>query len=226
MRFQLPTLPFNTNALAPFLTEEAIDVHYNGHHANYVKKVNELLEQSGSSESSLERIIQNVDGELFNNAAQAWNHTFLWHGLCPLGVSDLPEDGGDFDEAIEKSFGSMGAMKKAFVTCASHVFGSGYVWLTAHSTGHLEFITTQNADNPIRFENMRPLWNCDLWEHAYYIDYRNNREDFVAKTWDHVNWDFAEENFLHEGVPNMTKFMVASGVVEKAMSPHSAPTFD
>lgn len=225
MRFHLPALPFNKDALAPYLTAEAIDVHYNGHHAKYVEKTNELLAQNNLAGSSLEQIIRQQDGELFNNAAQAWNHTFLWHGLCPPHLSDMPEDGGEFDLALDRSFGDLEHMKKAFSDCASKVFGSGYVWLVDNA-GRMEFIKTQNADNPIRYEHMRPLWNCDLWEHAYYLVYRNKREEFVKQTWNCINWDFVENNFLHEGIPNMTKFMVEPAKLGVATGQHSAPVFD
>jgi Fe-Mn family superoxide dismutase len=214
------------DALAPYLTAEAIEVHYSGHHGTYVRKLNELLDQSDKDEGPLERIIQNHDGPLFNNAAQAWNHTFLWHGLCPLGMSEMPEDAGDFAKAIDQGFGGLAQMQHAFKDCASRVFGSGYVWLTVDSMKHLEFIHTHNADNPIRFERMRPLWNCDLWEHAYYINYRNKREEFVTKTWDHINWDFVENNFLHDSIPNMTKFMTSMAKMEAATGQHSAPVFE
>lgn len=226
MRFQLPELPFKKDAMAPYLSAEAIDLHYNGHHGTYVRKLNELLDQSSTDEGPLEKIIQNRDGALFNNAAQAWNHTFLWHGLCPSGLSAMPDDNGDFDKAIEKTFGRVDEMEKAFNECASRVFGSGYVWLTADSQNHLEFLYTHNADNPLRFERLRPLWNCDLWEHAYYVDYRNKREEFVKATWDHINWDFVENNFLHDGMPNMTKFMTPSAKMEASTGQHSAPVFE
>jgi len=212
--------------MEPFLSARAISVHYDGHHRKYVEKVNEILDEMGGDEGSLERIIQNHDGQLYNNAAQAWNHTFLWHGLCPAGQSEIPEDNGDFDQAMERSFGSWPQVQKSFVECAKTVFGSGYVWLTVDGHQHIEFLATQNAGNPLRFDRVRPLWACDLWEHAYYLDYQNAREKFVEQSWNHINWDFVENNFLHEEIPNMTKFMISSAKMEVSIGQHSAPVYD
>lgn len=226
MRFQLPALPYAMNAFEPFMSERTMNVHYNGHHKKYVETVNELLDEIGSDEGSLERIIQNHDGKLYNNAAQAWNHTFFWHGLCPAGQSEMPEDNGDFDQAVERSFGSWESVQKSFNECAKTVFGSGYVWLTVDGQKHVEFLATQNAGNPLRFDRVRPLWTCDLWEHAYYLDYQNQRARFVEKIWNHINWDFVENNFLHDGLPNMTKFMISSAKMEAAIGQHSARVFE
>ncbi len=226
MRFQLPVLPYQMDDLEPFISKETVDVHLNGHHKTYIDKVNELLEELDADPGTLERIIQNHDGQLYNNAAQAWNHTFGWHGLCAANKCEMPEDNGDFDQATERSFGGWAQMQRALGECAKSIFGSGYVWLTVDGQNHLEFLATQNAGNPLRFDRVRPLWNFDVWEHAYYLDYKNKRAEYVEKVWPHINWDFVENNFLHDGIPNMTKFMVTTAKMEVAIGQRSAPVFD
>lgn len=226
MRFQLPSLPYALDAFEPFMSARTLNVHFFGHHRKYIETVNQLLDEMNSDEGSLERIIQNHDGQLYNNAAQAWNHTFFWLGLCPEGQSEMPEDGGDFDLAMEASFGSWDHVQKAYQDCAKSLFGSGYVWLTMDGKKHLEFLATQNAGNPLRFDGVRPLWACDLWEHAFYLDYQNDRAQFVQKSWNSINWDFVENNFLQENPPNMSKFMLASSSPGHAIGQHSARVFD
>lgn len=208
--FQLPNLPFDERALEPFMSRDTVRTHYLGHHKGYIDKTNELLAKTGDANSSLEKIIRNADGPLYNNAAQAWNHTFFWHGLTEASRSRVPRDNGDFDEAVERSFGNWESMESEFRECAAGLFGSGYIWLTVDGRQHLQFSVTQNAVNPLRFEHIRPLWACDLWEHAYYLDYKNKRAQFVEQVWRHVNWEFVENCFLLDSVPNMTKFMVAA----------------
>lgn len=219
MYFQLPTLPFDENALAPFMSRETVRTHYLGHHKAYVDNLNSLLGETGGDYGSIERIIQNFDGPIYNNAAQAWNHTFFWHGLTDRTRSRIPQDNGDLDQAVERSFGGWSSMQEKFQDCASGVFGSGYVWLTVDGRGELEFAATQNAANPLRFERIRPLWCCDLWEHAYYLDYKNQRVRFVEGIWNYVNWEFVESCLLLDGVPNMTKFMIASRPFVPAKGP-------
>ncbi len=226
MLFQVPDLPFKENALEPLLSAEAVRTHYLGHHKTYVDRLNQLLSEMDGSQGPLERIIQNFDGEIYNNAAQAWNHTFYWHGLTERGRSEMPEDNGDFDQAVERSFGGWKSMRAKFGLCAKSVFGSGYVWLTVDGQNHLEFLATQNAGNPLRFDRVRPLWTCDLWEHAYYLDYKNSRAEYVDKIWDYVNWDFVENNFFHEGIPSMTKFMISTSKLAEAIGQHNAPVFE
>lgn len=226
MYFQLPVLPFKDNALEPFMSSETVRTHYLGHHKSYIDTLNELLVELDGDQGSLERIIQNFDGIIYNNAAQAWNHTFFWHGLTEASRSEMPEDSGDFDEAVERSFGGWSSMRAKFISCAKSVFGSGYVWLTVDGQNHLEFLSTPNAGNPLRFDRVRPLWTCDVWEHAYYLDYKSLRSEYVDKVWDYVNWDFVEHNYLHEGTPNMSKFMVANVKTEEPIVPHSRPALD
>ncbi len=210
MNFQLPSLPFDEGALEPFLSRDTVRTHYLGHHKSYIDKLNALLAEREEDPASVEWIIQNLDGAIYNNAAQAWNHTFFWHGLTEASRSRMPKDNGDLDEAVERSFGGWDAMREKFRECAAGVFGSGYVWLNADGRGQLEFAATQNAANPLRFERVRPLWTCDLWEHAYYLDYKNQRDRFIEGVWDYINWEFVESCFLRDGPPNMTKFMFAS----------------
>ncbi|MGE0526553.1 MAG: superoxide dismutase [Bdellovibrionales bacterium] len=170
MKFKLPNLPYAKDALAPFLSAEAMDIHLNGHHKAYVDKTNEMAPKEGMGEASLEEMCRKVEGKLFNNAAQAWNHTFYWCGLSPR--SQDPDVNGEFAKAVSKKFGSLNGLKEKYVETGVNVFGSGWVWLVATASGDLDVMGTSNADNPIRGERGRPLWTCDVWEHAYYIDYR------------------------------------------------------
>ncbi len=226
VKFQLPALPWKEDALEPFMSAQTVRYHYWAHHKGYIEKTNQILEKMGSDEGPLERIIQNHDGVLYNNAAQAWNHTFFWFGLCETSKSLMPDDGGEFNQAIDASFGGIEGMQKAFIEVASGVFGSGYVWLTVNGKNQMEFISTQNAGNPLRYDRVRPLWTCDLWEHAYYLDYKNERPRFVDGVWDYINWDFVESNYLRQDIPNMTKYMVPGAKIEEEPGQHSAPVFD
>lgn len=205
MKFRLPVLPWKKNELEPFLSAEAVETHFYGHHQAYIDKVNALTAKMGLENLSLEKIILNYDGNLYENAAQAWNHTFYWLGLKPK--PDPIDKNGKFLEAVNAQFGSVEAMMDKFLECGGSLFGSGWVWLIANENGHLEFINTHNADNPIRYEASHPLWACDLWEHAYYIDYRNQRKGYLESAWRHINWPFVEECFRLKKVPNMSKLM-------------------
>jgi superoxide dismutase, Fe-Mn family len=206
MKFRLPTLPFGHSDLEPFLSAETIDTHYFGHHKNYIDKTNELMSDLGFNGVTLEKIILNHEGKLFDNASQAWNHTFFWMGL-KAKPAPIKRD-TDFFREINRAFGSFERMKDVFLEHSQNLFGSGYTWLVTNNQDRLEFINTQNADNPICHEHIRPLWTCDIWEHAYYIDYRNERREYLEGAWEHVNWEFVEENYRHKRIPNMTRFMV------------------
>jgi Fe-Mn family superoxide dismutase len=192
--------------MEPFLSAETIDTHYFGHHKGYIDKTNELMGELGLSGVTLEKIILNHEGKLFDNAAQAWNHTFYWLGLKPQAAP--PHKDGELWQAINRNFGSFDRMKEKFLESGTNLFGSGYTWLVTNSQERLEWINTQNADNPICHEHIRPLWCCDIWEHAYYIDYRNVRKEYLEGAWSHINWDFVEEGYRHKRVPNMTRFMI------------------
>lgn len=221
MKFRLPTLPFGHADLEPFLSSEAIDCHYFGHHKGYITKTNELVKELDLEGTTLEKIILNHDGKLFNNAAQAWNHTFFWLGLSPR--SKAPSGEGELMASIDKSFGGLEKMKERFMECGTNLFGSGWTWLVVDDLGQLEFTNMQNADNPIRIEKSHPVWVCDVWEHAYYIDYRNGRKEFLEGAWKHVNWEFIAYNLKHRRTPNMTKYMT-DDPADVSQSEISAPS--
>jgi Fe-Mn family superoxide dismutase len=186
MPFELPELPFAKNALVPHMSEETLEYHYGKHHAGYVKKLNAGVEGTEWAGKSLEEIIRGASGGLFNNAAQVWNHTFFWNCLSPKGGG---EPSGALAEAINKSFGSYGDFKQKFSTACAGQFGSGWGWLVK-SGDALEIMTTSNADTPLK-HGKDALLTIDVWEHAYYIDYRNDRGKFIATIMDNlVNWDF------------------------------------
>jgi superoxide dismutase, Fe-Mn family len=198
------------------MSSETIDCHYFGHHKGYIDKTNELLNELGLAGCSLEKIILNHEGKLFDNAAQAWNHTFFWLGLKP--EIEPPKPGGPLMRAIESAFGGLEPMKEQFLDAATNLFGSGWTWLVANDLGDLDFINTQNADNPIRLEKSHPLWTCDVWEHAYYIDYRNERKEFLEGIWSHINWEFAEQNYHFRRIPNMSRLMQGESAEENHSS--------
>jgi superoxide dismutase, Fe-Mn family len=205
MKFQLPVLHWKKNELEPFLSAEAVEAHYYGHHKAYIDKTNDLIEKLGLENVTLEKIILNYDGALYDNAAQAWNHSFFW--LCYTPHPAPVSEPGDLMKAIGAQYGSLEGMKERFIECASNLFGSGWTWLIANDRGEIDFVNTQNADNPIRYEATRPLWTCDIWEHAYYIDYRNQRKEYLEAAWEHVNWRFVEDCFSLKRIPNMSKLM-------------------
>ncbi len=190
MPFQLPELPFARDALVPFMSEETIEYHYGKHHQTYVNNLNNLIVGTDYEDKSLEEIILNSHGSIFNNAAQVWNHTFFWYCLKPGGGS-FPS--GLLLEKIEQDFGSFDEFKEQFSNSAITLFGSGWVWLTKNDNGTLEIVPTSNAGNPMT-AGKKPLLTIDVWEHAYYIDYRNARAKFVEAFWQIVNWEFVGKN--------------------------------
>lgn len=190
MPFTLPKLPYAENALAPYISEETLQYHYGKHHKAYVDNLNKLIADSELQSRSLEEIILKSSGAVFNNAAQVWNHTFYWHCMSPQGGG---EPTGKLHDLINKSFGSFEAFKEQFSKAAIATFGSGWAWLVKNKDGDLKIISTSNAQNPLT-ENLTPLLTCDVWEHAYYIDYRNARPSYVDAFWNVVNWDFVAEN--------------------------------
>lgn len=193
MAFELPALPYAINALEPHISQETLEYHYGKHHNTYVVKLNGLVEGTDLAEKSLEEIVQTSTGGVFNNAAQVWNHTFYWHCLSPNGGS---EPTGELADAIVKAFGSFAEFKAKFTDSAINNFGSGWTWLVKTEDGALEIVNTSNAGCPIAEEGLKmtPLLTVDVWEHAYYIDYRNVRPDYMAAFWALVNWDFAAKN--------------------------------
>ncbi len=191
MIHELPAMPYDKGALAPYLSAETLEFHYGKHHQAYVTILNNLIPGTEFENLSLEEIILKSSGGIFNNAAQIWNHTFYWNGLKPNGGG---KPTGALLEAIEKAFGSFDAFKEAFTKCAVTTFGSGWAWLVKNADGSLTLVSTSNAACPLT-SGQKPLLTCDVWEHAYYIDYRNARPKYVEEFWNVVNWDFVAKNF-------------------------------
>ncbi len=191
MTFELPELPFDKAALSPIISEETLDYHWGKHHAAYVNNVNKLIDGTEFADMDLESIIKKSQGGIFNNAAQTWNHTFFWNTLSPNG-GGKPK--GDLLAAIEKDFGSFEEFKSKFSTAAATLFGSGWAWLVKNDDGSLEIMQESNAGTPLT-KGKKAILTIDVWEHAYYIDYRNARPKFIEKFWDIVNWENAQSLF-------------------------------
>lgn len=191
MEHKLPELPYAKNALEPYISAETIEFHYGKHHQAYVTNLNKLIIGTEFENASLEEIIKKSSGGIFNNAAQVWNHTFYWNGLTP-NSGNVPT--GTLAVAINAKWGSFDTFKTAFAQCAMTTFGSGWAWLVKRPDGSLDFVSTSNAATPLT-SDVKPLLTCDVWEHAYYIDYRNARGDYVEKFWNIVNWDFVAANY-------------------------------
>ncbi len=189
--FELPELPYAKDALKPYISEETLVYHYGKHHRAYVNNLNNLIKDTEFANLSLEEIIMKSSGPMFNNAAQVWNHTFYWNCMTPKSTL---EPTGELADAINKKFGSFDEFKKQFSQSATTLFGSGWTWLTKNAHGDLEIINTGNAQLPMK-ENKTALLTCDVWEHAYYIDYRNVRATYVENFWKLVNWEFVNKNF-------------------------------
>ena len=191
MPFELPKLPYALDALAPHISKETLEYHYGKHHQAYVNKLNTLVAGTEFENKSLEEIIKKSSGPIFNNAAQDWNHTFYWHCMSPKGGN---EPTGKLADAIKKSFGSFDAFKEKFIQTSINQFASGWGWLAKNAEGNLEVFSTGNAGTPMT-DGKKALLTCDVWEHAYYIDTRNDRPKYVNNFWNIVNWDFVAENF-------------------------------
>ncbi|HEY2396328.1 MAG TPA: Fe-Mn family superoxide dismutase [Rudaea sp.] len=187
MAIELPALPYARDALAPHISAETIDYHYGKHHQAYVTNLNNLIKGSEFENMDLVAIIKKSQGGMFNNAAQIWNHTFYWNSLSPKGGG---EPTGKLADAIKKTFGSFAQFKEDFNKTAVGTFGSGWAWLVQRADGGLGLVSTSNAATPITGSD-RPLLTCDVWEHAYYIDYRNARPKYVEAFWNLANWEFA-----------------------------------
>jgi Fe-Mn family superoxide dismutase len=190
MAFELPPLPYADDALVPHISAETLAYHYGKHHRAYVDNLNKLTAGTEWADKTLEDIIREADGGIFNNAAQVWNHTFYWNCLSPDGGG---EPTGPVATRINSSFGSFADFRDRFTADAASQFGSGWAWLVSAPSGGLSIVTTSNAGNPLR-DGDTPLLTCDVWEHAYYIDYRNARPQYLGHFWDLVNWDFVAEN--------------------------------
>jgi Fe-Mn family superoxide dismutase len=187
---ELPPLPYAQNALSPHLSSETLEYHYGKHHRAYVNNLNQLIPGTEYEGMDLESIIRSSSAKVFNNAAQVWNHTFYWNSLTPAGGREPNEK---LARLIMSSFGSFEEFRKQFAASALGTFGSGWAWLVRKPSGSLEVRSTSNAE-PAFLSGDVPLITCDVWEHAYYIDYRNDRAAYVAAFWKLVNWEFAERN--------------------------------
>lgn len=186
----LPELPYALDDLEPHISRETLEYHYGKHHAAYVNKLNDRIKDTEFVGKSLEELITSADGAIFNNAAQAWNHTFYWQCMSPDGGKPV----GDVIESIIRKFRSVETFETEFSTTANNHFGSGWTWLVLDKDGKLAITTTHDADTPLR-HGQTPLLTCDVWEHAYYIDYRNVRSDYIKAFWKVVNWPHVNELF-------------------------------
>jgi len=186
----LPELPYSRNALEPYMSRETLDFHYGKHHKAYVDHVNTLIAGTKFAEASLQELVAEADGTLFNNAAQVWNHDFFWNCLSPRRQTP----GKELTRALDK-VGGLESLQAQFDKAAVNLFGSGWVWLVKDSAGAFKVVTSANADTPAR-NGHTALLTCDVWEHAYYIDHRNDRGAYLKSFWKLVNWEFVTANLL------------------------------
>lgn len=193
MEHTLMKLPYSYKALEPFMSEETLTFHYGKHHAGYVAKLNALIKETEYAEMPLVKIIKKAKGPIFNNAAQVFNHDFFWCGL--LNEESAPSV--ELSDSIETQYGSMDAFEKAFIDAGVSLFGSGWVWLTIDQENVLRIEQTSNAENPITSHRV-PLLVCDVWEHAYYLDHRNARAEYLLNWWKLVNWKFVSDNLAEQ----------------------------
>ncbi|OOZ35721.1 superoxide dismutase [Solemya velesiana gill symbiont] len=191
MAHELPALPYDMNALEPTISQETLEFHYGKHHQTYATNLNNLVPGTEFEDASLDEIVMKSSGGIFNNAAQVWNHTFYWNCLSPNG-GGAPS--GTLAVAINSAFGSFEEFKKQFAQSAATNFGSGWTWLVKNGDGSVEIVNTSNAANPMT-DGKTPLLTIDVWEHAYYIDYRNARPKYLEEIWNIVNWDFVGSNY-------------------------------
>ena len=192
MEHKLPDLPWNKDSLVPHISSETIEYHYGKHHKAYADNLNKLIPSTEFADMQLEEIIKKASGGIFNNAAQLWNHTFYWNCISPNGGG---EPSGGLVSAITESFGSFAEFKEQFTNAAVTLFGSGWAWLVKNADGSLAIEATSNAGTPVK-DGKKAILTCDVWEHAYYIDYRNARAAYVEAFWKLVNWKFAEQNLM------------------------------
>jgi Fe-Mn family superoxide dismutase len=192
MTFELPKLPYKLDALVPFLSMETLEFHYGKHHQTYVTNLNGLIPGTEFENSDLETMIRKAEGPVFNNAAQVWSHTFYFESFLKDGRK---APAGPLADAINGSFGSFEAFKELFAKSAVTLFGSGWAWLIKKDDGTLQILQESNAGNPLK-KGLNPLLTCDVWEHAYYIDYRNRRADYVKSFWEIVDWEIISKRYL------------------------------
>ncbi len=191
MVYELPKLPYAQNALEPYISEETLEYHYGKHHQTYLTNLNNLVHETEHQGKTLEELITTSSGGIFNNAAQVWNHGFYWNCLSPEGGG---KPRGELATAINETFGSFANFKTEFSQTSITTFGSGWGWLVKNTDGNLELVSTSNAQTPLTAGQI-PLLTCDVWEHAYYIDYRNARPQYLEAFWNLVNWAFVTTNF-------------------------------
>jgi len=191
MPFELPKLPYAPDALQPYISKQTIDFHYGKHHQTYVNNLNNLLPGTRFENATLEQIIKEADGSIFNNGAQIWNHTFYFESFSPAGPR---EPDGALAAAINTTYGSFASFKEQFAKSAITLFGSGWTWLVKKPDGLLDIIQEPNAGNPLR-KSMIPLLTCDVWEHAYYLDYQNKRSDYLQALWNVLDWGIIDKRY-------------------------------
>ena len=189
---ELPKLPYEMNALEPHISQKTLEFHYGKHHNGYVNNLNKLIAGTPFESKSLEEIVKTSQGGMFNNAAQVWNHTFYWNCMTPNPKKTVPT--GKLMDAIVRDFGSFDAFKEKFINACVTLFGSGWAWLVADKERKLSIVQTSNAQTPLT-EGLKPLLVCDVWEHAYYLDYQNLRANYVNEFWAIINWNFVESNY-------------------------------
>jgi len=192
MSFELPKLPYALDALEPHISKRTLEFHYGKHHQAYVTNLNNLVPGTEFEKATLDEIVLKAEGPIFNNGAQVWNHTFYFHTFSPNGGG---EPKGSLAEAIERDFGSFEKFKAEFSSAAATLFGSGWAWLVKKADGSLSIVKESNAGNPMR-SGFTPLLTCDVWEHAYYIDYRNRRPDYIKSFWEVVDWGVVSARYL------------------------------
>jgi superoxide dismutase, Fe-Mn family len=192
MRFELPDLPFELNALEPYISKKTLEFHHGKHHQSYLANLNKLIQGTKFKDLNLETIIKVADGPIFNNAAQVWNHTFYFECLKPGNCNFIKNS---FEEVIKSNFGSIPFFKSTFTDAVGSLFGVGWVWLVLKQNGSMEIIQKFNAGNPMRI-GLIPLMTCDVWEHAYYLDYQNRLGDYADAFWELINWDIIEKRYI------------------------------
>lgn len=216
MAITLPKLPYALNDLGPYISEETLSFHYGKHHKNYVDKCNELIAGTEYDSMKLEEIIQKTAGKegkekkIFNNASQSWNHTFFWNCMTP---SPKAEPSGHFYKEIEIHFNTLESFKEKFTNSAAEIFGSGWNWLVKNHDGSLSIVSYKNAESPLAHGQI-PLLTCDVWEHAYYLDYQNDRKSFLKNFWNVVDWEFLEMNFEKHNAFD------SSAIKQELLAPH------
>jgi superoxide dismutase, Fe-Mn family len=191
MNFELPKLPYALNALEPNISQKTLEFHYGKHHQAYVNNLNNLVPGTKFENASLETIVMEAEAGIFNNGAQVWNHTFYFESFSPAGGG---EPTGALGDAIKKTYGSFSEFKANFSKTATTLFGSGWAWLVKKSDGTLELVQESNAGNPMR-KGMKPILTCDVWEHAYYLDYQNRRPDYVETFWKLIDWEIVGKRY-------------------------------